>query len=320
MTLGSECRHTEGVTTTPTGPPVYQPPVIPSAPAPRRVRLIAALAIGALVVAVAVGATAWFVGRDDEPKPSEPKPPASVIKACATARQLDAAIGDGDLDAVSRFAQQEADLLPSVIDDTSPGDLQLAVGLIPTVANNLGVNDATLPYLADVAVKLEFACKHAGVTPSEMFATALAQPTQTTTSTTDAPPTTTPAPTSTVAPPALAAVPGEHERLGQIEAAQRLVDAWNAGDRAAAARVALPAAVDGLFGTQPTGGAELVRCRFWDDVAEGEYPIDATFYCEVTFDNGAQSAQLYVDGGASAGYEVTTSALDGNPPGWEPVD
>ncbi len=110
------------------------------------------------------------------------------------------------------------------------------------------------------------------------------------------------------------------EQLSESQAAELLLDAWNDGDREAAHQLASPEAVAQLFETDSPGDAALQTCRHWAEVTPGEYPVDATFYCDGSFDGGTSTVTLYVDGGASAGYSVSQVGLFGNPPGFTPAD
>jgi len=79
-------------------------------------------------------------------------------------------------------------------------------------------------------------------------------------------------------------------------AADRLLDAWLDGDRAAAHRLASQAAVDRLFAeTPPARSPQALPCRLADP---------GTFVCSYPL---AQRAELtmIVTGGASAGYTIT---------------
>lgn len=79
-------------------------------------------------------------------------------------------------------------------------------------------------------------------------------------------------------------------------AADRLLDAWLDGDRAAAGRLASPAAVDRLFAeTPPAQSPQALPCRLANP---------GTFVCSYPL---AQRAELsmFVTGGASAGYRVS---------------
>lgn len=109
-------------------------------------------------------------------------------------------------------------------------------------------------------------------------------------------------------------------RLSESQAAELILEAWNDGDREAAFAVASPEAVAQLFEIESPGDADLQQCHHWADVSPGEYPADATFYCDGSFDDGRSTVTLYVDGGASAGYSVSRVGLFGNPPGFTPTD
>lgn len=113
------------------------------------------------------------------------------------------------------------------------------------------------------------------------------------------------------------------EASSQEEVAKALLDAWNENDPGSAAALALDEAVRFMFSEPTEGDAELVRCRHYSEIPEGEYQAFSTFVCDGTFSFdglGVQTVELYVDGGSSAGYEVSAVSFNRNPPGWRPVD
>jgi hypothetical protein len=138
-------------------------------------------------------------------------------------------------------------------------------------------------------------------------------------STTSVPPSTSSAP-----PPSTAPAPGPPPiPMAEVDVAAALLDAWNAADPAAAATVAADDAVRFMFSEPTNRDAALVRCRHFSEVPEGEYQAFATIVCDGTFSAdglGEQTVELYLDGGASAGYEVTAVSFNRNPPAWRPVD
>jgi hypothetical protein len=82
-------------------------------------------------------------------------------------------------------------------------------------------------------------------------------------------------------------------------AGDRLVKAWLAGDRAAAAKVATSKVVSGLFAADRSG--QEVK---WDSRCRNVAP--ATFSCIYDLEPGQTDLALIVEGGASAGYIVTS--------------
>ena len=113
------------------------------------------------------------------------------------------------------------------------------------------------------------------------------------------------------------------DRSSQIAVAAHLINAWNSNDVKAAAEVAPPDVVEYLFAESRNTPAELRGCRHSSEIGLDEFQVFATFVCEGTF--GAdwasdQSIEIYIDGGASGGYEVTAVSFNRNPPGWQPID
>lgn len=136
---------------------------------------------------------------------------------------------------------------------------------------------------------------------------------------------TTSASTTSAVPPGVSDEPevARPVALGQEDAAQRLLDAWNAADPGAAAYVATDDVVRFVFSEPTNRDARLLSCRHWSDIEDGEYQEFGTFVCEGLFNAdwmSDQTIQLFLDGGASAGYEVIAVGFNNNPPGWRPVD
>ena len=73
-----------------------------------------------------------------------------------------------------------------------------------------------------------------------------------------------------------------------------LVDAWIAGDQAAAARCAAPAAVTTIFQTSGAGAVYTFQGCFGDDPALPD--------CAYTYEGG--STHLAVTGNAATGWQV----------------
>jgi hypothetical protein len=129
----------------------------------------------------------------------------------------------------------------------------------------------------------------------------------------------TPPSTTTSVPPPVEQL----DRSSQVAVASHLIDAWNSNDGTAAAEVAPPEVVEFLFAESRNTTAELSGCRHSSEIGPDEFQVLATFVCEGSF--GAdwasdQSIEVYVDGGASGGYEVTAVSFNRNPPGWRPID
>ncbi|CAN5463016.1 hypothetical protein BH10ACT3_BH10ACT3_05470 [soil metagenome] len=145
-------------------------------------------------------------------------------------------------------------------------------------------------------------------------------------SSTTAPPLVASTSTSTTLPPASEPLPtasGPVDLSSQTAVASRLVNAWNSSDRDAALEVAPEDVVDFLFAEERNTSATFTGCRHSSQIADGEFQAFATFVCEGTFGaewKSDQSIELYVDGGASGGYSVTSVGFNRNPPGWRPVD
>ncbi|MSO78724.1 MAG: hypothetical protein EXQ79_03870 [Acidimicrobiia bacterium] len=78
------------------------------------------------------------------------------------------------------------------------------------------------------------------------------------------------------------------------EAAMSFIDAWIAGDEAAAARCAAPAAVAKIFETSGAGAQYMFQGCFGDDPALPD--------CAYTYEGG--SAHLAVTGTEAAGWQV----------------
>jgi hypothetical protein len=128
-------------------------------------------------------------------------------------------------------------------------------------------------------------------------ATPATTPTDPTTPPASAPTTTSPGPGATAKQPARTASTVLGDRISDPQvAADRLLQAWMRGDRAAAGRLASQAVVDRLFSEPPPAQSpETLPCRLADA---------ATFVCSYPL---AQRAELtmIVEGGASAGYGVS---------------
>jgi hypothetical protein len=114
-------------------------------------------------------------------------------------------------------------------------------------------------------------------------------PTSTVTSTTAPPPTTVTRQTTT-----------DSRITDPAQAAKRLFDAWQAGDRRRALQVATPGAVAKLFALDRRPRPRFTACR-------SELPGFRCHYA-ITDANGAFFIDLLVSGGASAGYRVVDVA------------
>lgn len=128
-------------------------------------------------------------------------------------------------------------------------------------------------------------------------ATPAATPTGPTTPPASAPATTSPGPGATAGQPARTAstVPADRVSDPQV-AADRLLQAWMRGDRAAAGRLTSQAVVDRLFSESPPAQPpQTLPCRLADP---------ATFVCSYPLAPRAELTMI-VEGGASAGYGVS---------------
>ena len=87
---------------------------------------------------------------------------------------------------------------------------------------------------------------------------------------------------------------------------------WIADDTAIPDWVATPNAVDQLFEVSWEPPFGTIECRT-EESAWG------TLVCDVFF-GADESAQMYIDGNDSVGYQIQAVGFYGNPPGWQPVD
>lgn len=120
-------------------------------------------------------------------------------------------------------------------------------------------------------------------------------------------------------------------RLDETQAAQRFLDAWNASDVELARTVADEEVVESALSEPSNRDAVLLRCRNWNEIAEGEYQGSGTAVCDGRYtaqwmseneylQQAGGTVEIYLDGGASAGYRVSGVGFNDNPPGWAPVD
>jgi hypothetical protein len=145
------------------------------------------------------------------------------------------------------------------------------------------------PVIIALAVVVVMAAGASAAVLSDNLSTTSSAPTSTTTSTTTPPKTTGHRPAST-----------EPRISDPAEAARRLFDAWQAGDRQRALQVATSGAVGELFALDRRPRPRFTACRSEPPRFRCRYAISDA--------NGVFFVDMLVAGGASAGYRVVDIA------------